>query len=170
MTQLPPLIVMGVSGSGKTTVGKRLAADLNATFIDADDVHSASNKAWMRAGNALDDRRRTEWLTSVGRAMAAARTQGEAVVVACSALKRAHRDILVALVPGTVFIHLVGSRELIAERIHDRVHEFMPSSLLGSQFDALEPPQPDESHLDIDVQLSPAEIVCAIERHFSVEK
>lgn len=162
-TGIPPLIVMGVSGSGKTTVGTRLAADLGATFIDADDLHSAENKDWMRAGNPLDDARRTAWLTSVGEAIASALARGEQVVAACSALKRAHRDVLVSIVPGAVFVHLIGSRDLIAERVKDRVHEYMPASLVGSQFDILEPPGEDEPHIDIDVRLTPQRIVETVE-------
>jgi len=163
---IPPLIVMGVSGSGKTTVGERLALDLDAVFIDADDLHSAGNKEWMRTGNPLDDARRTFWLKAVGAAIAEAHATG-AVVAACSALKRTHRDLLVAAVPDAVFVHLVGSRELIAERIRDRVHEFMPSRLLDSQFDALEAPAPDEPHLDVDIRLTPPQIVAAIEERFA---
>lgn len=166
MPQLPPLIVMGVSGSGKTTVGERLARDLSAEFIDADDLHSDDNKSWMRAGNPLDDERRSAWLRSVGAAIADARGRG-AVVAACSALKRAHREVLVEAVPDAVFVHLVGSRELIAERIEGRVHEFMPSSLLDSQFDALEAPGRDEAHIDIDIQLTPEEIVATVEQTFA---
>lgn len=154
-----PVVVMGVSGSGKSTIGAALAKKIGATFIEGDDVHTADNKAKMAAGFPLDDTDRGPWLEEIGESMAAEIAAGRGVVVACSALKRVYRDVLTAAAPGVVFVHLAGPLDLIAARQRGRDHEYMPLSLLESQFATLEQPGDDERHLDVDVSHTPDEIV-----------
>jgi gluconokinase len=134
------VVVMGVSGCGKTAVGSRLAQELGARFVDADDLHPTENVDKMRAGIALDDADRAPWLALLNSRLREAATAGEPVVLACSALRQRYRDTLAAGVPGLRFVHLTGSRELIAARLAARQHRYMPASLLASQFAALEPP------------------------------
>jgi gluconokinase len=136
----PAVVVMGVSGCGKTAVGSRLAQRLGARFIDADDLHPPANVEKMRAGIALDDADRAPWLALLNARLREAAAAGEPVVLACSALKQRYRDRLGAGVPALRFVHLAGSRELIAARLAARKHRYMPASLLDSQFAALEPP------------------------------
>jgi gluconokinase len=150
---------MGVSGSGKSTVGSLLAGALDAPFHDADDLHPVANKEKMRAGMPLDDGDRYSWLQEVGRVMRDEVKRGESPVVACSALKRAYRDLLRAAVPSVIFLHLAGHRDVVRERMGNRLHEFMPGSLLDSQYATLEPPGNDEAHFDADLTLSPAVLV-----------
>jgi len=154
----PPLAVMGVSGSGKTTVGELLAARLGMPFTDGDDLHPPANRAKMAAGIPLDDDDRAPWLDAVGARLAA----DPAPVVACSALRRAYRDRIRSLAPATVFVHLAGDPSLIGDRIARRHHEYMPASLLASQLALLEPLQADEAGITVDIGPSPAEIVDAI--------
>ena len=137
------LIVMGVSGCGKTTVGSALAARLGWTFCDADDLHSPANVAKMAAGHALDDADRAPWLADVASWIGTHRP----CVVACSALKRRYRDILRN--HGLEFVYLDANRELLEGRVSHRAGHFMPASLLGSQLDALEPPGPDEASITV---------------------
>lgn len=132
---------MGVSGVGKTTVGRELAQRRAVPFIDADDLHGPANVAKMRSGTPLDDADRWPWLDRVGDHLAAA---GE-VVVACSALRRAYRDRLRARAPGTRFVSLVGSPARIAAQIDGRTGHYMPPDLLRSQLDTLEPLGADEA-------------------------
>src|SRR5688572_29150053 len=140
----PPLVVvMGVSGSGKTTVGVTLAQRLGLPFADADDFHSPQNTAKMAAGIPLTDEDRTPWLRSVAGWLAEHADSGG--VVSCSALRRAYRDVLRGDRPGTVFIHLHGEREVLAARLTARPGHFMPATLLDSQIDTLEPLAPDEA-------------------------
>ncbi len=138
----PPLavVVMGVSGCGKTAVGSRLAQRLNARYIDADDLHPPANVEKMRAGIPLDDADRAPWLALLNARLRDAVAAGEAVVLACSALKQRYRDALAAGVPELRFVHLAGSGEIIAARLAARQHRYMPASLLDSQFATLEPP------------------------------
>jgi len=151
--QTPPLVVaMGVSGSGKSTVGAALAQRLGVPFADADDFHPAANIAKMTAGHALDDDDRHPWLESIGEWLAEhARTGG---VMSCSALKRSYRDQLRQHAPTAEFVHLHGSHEVIARRQASRPGHFMPPALLASQFATLEPLAPEESGLVIDVDQS----------------
>ena len=141
------IVVMGVSGCGKSTVGKMLAQRLEAKFIDGDDLHPEENKAKMAAGISLNDEDRWPWLAKVGQSLA----QGEKVVIACSALKRKYRERILEEAPNTVFVHLDGSREVLAERMSSRLNHFMPVTLLDSQLATLEPLEFDEPGLKIDI-------------------
>lgn len=142
------LVVMGVSGSGKSTVGAAIAQRLRVPFADADDFHPASNIAKMSVGQALDDSDRQPWLEAIGEWLA--QHQGGAVV-SCSALKHKYRDQLRQHLSTIEFVHLHGSRDVIARRQASRPGHFMPASLLTSQFATLEPLEPDEHGLVIDV-------------------
>lgn len=144
----PPVVVMGVSGSGKSTVGTALAQRLRVPFADADSLHPQTNIAKMTAGEPLDDEDRYPWLDNVGEWLAA---HGNGGVVSCSALKRSYRDRLRTHCPRAEFLYLHGSAELIARRIAARAGHFMPAALLQSQFDALEPLADDERGYTVDV-------------------
>ena len=148
---------MGVSGSGKSTVGAALAGCLGVPFADADSLHPAANVAKMAAGTPLDDADRRPWLNLVGRWLA----DHDAGVMSCSALKRRYRDQLRSHRADIAFLHLTGSPELIGARQAGRPGHFMPSSLVMSQFDALEPLDPDEHGMAIDVGQSVDSIVDA---------
>jgi carbohydrate kinase (thermoresistant glucokinase family) len=145
---------MGVSGSGKSTVGSLLAAELKLSFVDGDDLHPPENKKKMAAGVALNDADRVPWLDAIAAVLARG-----SVVVACSALKRRYRDRLRAGAPELRLIYLQGTPELLAERLSARKHEFMPAKLLDSQLATLEEPGSDEGALAVDVALAPGEIV-----------
>jgi gluconokinase len=148
------IIVMGVSGSGKSTVGALLARRLDLPFIDGDDLHSEANKRKMARGVPLDDADRVPWLNALAAALA-----GAAVVLACSALKRSYRVRLRQAAAGLRFIYLSGTPAVLAQRLKSRSHEFMPPELLPSQLATLEPPGPDEDALTIDIRLPPEAIV-----------
>lgn len=156
MTHSPLLVVMGVSGSGKSTVGAAVAQRLGVPFADADDLHPAANIAKMSAGIPLDDDDRRPWLETIGRWLT---DHPEGGVVSCSALKRSYRDQLRRHVTDLGFLHLDGTREVITRRQASRPGHFMPASLLTSQFATLEPLQPDEHGLVIDVDQSVDQIV-----------
>lgn len=153
MSALPPLVVMGVSGCGKSTVGSLLAQRLGMPFLDGDDFHPAANKQKMAAGVPLTDADRAPWLGRLGELLAGEADGGATVppVVACSALKRRYRDLLRSYAPGVVFIHLAGTAATIGARMEARAHEFMPRTLLESQFAALEELGADEPHVLGDV-------------------
>jgi carbohydrate kinase, thermoresistant glucokinase family len=157
------VVVMGVSGSGKTTVGQALAARLGWSFEDADDLHPAANVEKMRHGIALTDEDREPWIRAVSGAIRQHVTDGHDVVLACSALRRRHRDAMRDTVPaGAVrFVYLKGTYEEIDRRLRARVGHFMPESLLKSQLDALDPPDATEA-LIVDVTPPVPEIVDAI--------
>ena len=144
----PPLVVMGVSGSGKSTVGAALAQRLRVPFADADDLHPPENIAKMSAGEALNDTDRYPWLEAVGAWLA---DHPDGGVMGCSALKRKYRDQLRGHVPGLRILMLEGSREVIERRQASRPGHFMPASLLSSQFATLEPLAPDEDGVVLDV-------------------
>ena len=144
-----PIVVMGVSGSGKSTVGAALAQRLRVPFADADDFHPPANIAKMTAGEALDDDDRYPWLEAIGQWLA--RHDGDGGVMSCSALKRRYRDQLRRHCPDTVFLHLSGTPEVIGKRQASRPGHFMPASLLASQFETLEPLEADERGVAIDV-------------------
>lgn len=156
-TPPPLLVVMGVSGSGKSTVGAALAQRLAVPFADADDFHPEANLAKMTAGIALDDDDRRPWLEAIGEWLAGQDARGG--VISCSALKRAYRDQLRNHAARLVFVHLHGTREVIARRQASRPGHFMPASLLDSQFATLEPLADDEVGLVIDVAQSVDRIV-----------
>jgi carbohydrate kinase (thermoresistant glucokinase family) len=159
----PPLIVvMGVSGSGKSTVGALLADRLHVPFLDADDLHPITNVDKMTAGVPLTDEDRWPWLEKVGEAMASA--SGTGIVVACSALKRSYRDAIRSEAPEAYFVYLDGSRELLASRLGSREGHFMPATLLDSQLDALEPLGDGEPGIVISVDHSPENIVATLAR------
>lgn len=147
---------MGVSGSGKSTVGAALARRMRVPFVDADTLHPAANVAKMAAGEPLDDEDRYPWLEAVGEWLAAHRDGG---VASCSALKRTYRDQLRAHCPGVEFLHLSGSAELIADRLAARTDHFMPAALLRSQLDTLETLGPDEAGITIDAGREVDEII-----------
>jgi gluconokinase len=140
---------MGVSGSGKSTVGAAVAQRLRVPFADADDFHPDANIAKMTAGHPLNDDDRRPWLESIGDWLAE-RCQGGGVL-SCSALKRTYRDQLRRHCAEVEFLHLVGTPEVIGRRQASRPGHFMPPSLLKSQFDTLEPLEPDERGVDVDV-------------------
>ena len=146
----PALVtVMGVSGSGKTTVGAALAQRLGVPFADADDFHPAANVAKMSAGVPLDDLDRLPWLQTMSLWLADHAATG--AVISCSALKHWYRTILREAAPSQIFVHLDGSPEVVAHRVAGRPGHFMPASLLASQFATLEPLAPDEHGVVIDV-------------------
>lgn len=146
---------MGVSGCGKTTVGELLAKELQVDFIDADDLHSAESKAKMHSGTPITDADRWPWLKRVGDVMKAETEVGRSLVVACSALKRVYRDRLRDAAGTVFFVHLDGPRELLERRLGNRQGHFMPATLLDSQLATLEPLQPDEQGIVLDIALSP---------------
>jgi gluconokinase len=158
----PPIVIMGVQGSGKSTVGRLLADRVGGIFIDGDDLHSSEAKAKMASGHPLTDDDRLPWLTRVAQAMAADLAEGQSVVVACSALKRSYRDLMRKIVPGLLFAELFGDQALVADRLSHRNHEYMPAHLLDSQFETLEPLGDTELGLRIPLTLTPDEIVGAI--------
>ena len=155
---IPNLVVMGVAGCGKSSVGKALAEALGATYLEGDAFHSAKNVALMSAGIPLNDDNRAGWLAALADRLAHAREDGERTVLACSALKRRYRDQLRKGDPDLVFVHLAGSRELITERMSQREGHYMPVSLIDSQFRDLEPPQADERAVHCEITQSPEQI------------
>jgi gluconokinase len=157
------LIVAGVSGSGKTTVGALLAGRLGWRFADADAFHTAANIAKMRAGIPLTDADRWPWLRAIGAWMDERIAAGESAVITSSALKRAYRDALLGGRPEARMIFLSVSRDEAERRLAARHGHFFPERLLGTQFDALEPPQPDEPRVTVVASgPDPAETVAAI--------
>lgn len=155
-------VVMGVSASGKSTVGRLLAKARGATYLDGDDFHPPENVARMAAGQPLTDADRQGWLSALSERLAQARATGEGVVLSCSALKRRYRDVLRQGAPELKLVYLHGRRELLAARIAARTDHYMPPSLLDSQLATLEAPRSDEAALAFDVALAPALIVGAI--------
>jgi len=157
----PAIVVMGVTGCGKTEVGRALAERLGARFIEGDGLHPPENIAKMSAGIPLTDSDRAGWLDRIAAQMAAARAAGEPAVAACSALKRRYRDRLRAPNPGLRFIYLDIDREIAHLRVAARKGHFMPASLVDSQFADLEPPAADEGALALDASYSVGELVSA---------
>ncbi|MEV6588586.1 gluconokinase [Streptomyces acidicola] len=150
------VVVMGVAGTGKTTIGPLLAARLGVPYAEGDDFHPPANIAKMSAGVPLDDTDRWPWLDAIG-AWAHGRA-GLGGVVSCSALKRSYRDRLLAAAPELVFVHLIGDRELVGERMTHRQGHFMPTALLDSQFATLQPLLAEEPGVAVDVAGTPEEI------------
>ena len=163
------VVLMGVSGCGKSTVGEQLAAHLGWRFVEGDSLHPPENVAKMAAGQALNDEDRAGWLGTLADVLAKAREAGQGLVISCSALKRAYRDRLRSGDPQALFVHLDGSQAVIAARIAARTHMYMPASLLESQFAALQPPEPDEHALRLSVQCPPAELIEHIAQHLQAQ-
>jgi len=156
------IVVMGVSGSGKSTVGRLLAQTLRMPFQDGDELHPPDNIARMAAGVPLTDADRQDWLAAIGKRLAAAGGRRDGVIVACSALKRAYRDQLRAAAPDLRLVYLQGPAPLLAERLAARRDHYMPASMLPSQLAALESPGSDEGAIAIDVAQPPEAIVEAV--------
>jgi gluconokinase len=156
------VIVMGVSGCGKSTIGALLASRLRWEFEDADWLHPAANVDKMHSGIPLTDEDRWSWLDAVAAWIDHCRRSGGHGVVACSALKRRYRDILIGDRPDVRLVYLKGDEELIARRIATRHEHFMPRSLLHSQFAALEEPGPDENPFVVSIEPPPHQIVAQI--------
>jgi gluconokinase len=154
------IVVMGVSGCGKSTVAQALALRLGLPFIEGDDLHPPNNVAAMRAGTPLTDENRRGWLQAVAAALAQAENTG--AVLTCSALKRSYRNQLRASAPGLQLVHLTGPQSLLAERLQSRAGHYMPASLLQSQLDTLEPPAADEGALTHSIAQSAQRIVDAL--------
>ncbi|CAL9329875.1 gluconokinase [Streptomyces sp. enrichment culture] len=150
------VVVMGVTGTGKTTIGVLLAARLGVPFAEGDDFHSRASIAKMSGGTPLDDEDRGPWLDTIG-AWARDRTE-DGGVISGSALRRAYRDRVRATAPDIVFVHLTGDRALIEERLARRQGHFMPTELLASQLAELQPLEPDEKGVTVDVSGAPEEI------------
>lgn len=161
-TPLRSLIVMGVSGSGKSTIAEALARRLNWRYEDGDAFHPPANIAKMKAGHPLDDDDRRPWLQAIAAEIDRVGAADGRVIIACSALKRSYRDILVHGRDDVRIIFLDGSRELIAERLKNRKGHFMPPELLDSQFRALEIPQADEPAIAVPIEPPVETIVDAI--------
>lgn len=155
-------VVMGVSGCGKSTVGQALATADGVPFVEGDQYHPPANVAKMSAGQALNDDDRADWLLALQGQVSAARLRGEGLVISCSSLKRRYRDLLRQGDPALRFAHLNGPKELIAARMQARVGHYMPTSLLDSQFRDLEPLQPDEAGITLDIETPPTELVTQI--------
>src|SRR5262249_10934661 len=145
------LIVMGVSGSGKTTIGEKLAGRLNWPYEDADQFHPAGNVAKMGAGHPLTDEDRWPWLKAIAAEIDRVCDAGGRVVIGCSALKRAYRDVLMHNRTDTRLVYLNGTQTLIADRLGRRKGHFMPPGLLTSQFNTLEPPTSDEHPVTVSI-------------------
>lgn len=154
-----PIVVMGVSGCGKSTIAELLAAHYRCRYVDADDLHPLANRGKMAAGIPLGDEDRRPWLRLVGGELARIAHGGSAAVVACSALKRSYRDALREPAPEAFFAHLSGSAEVIRSRLAQRHHAYMPPSLLDSQLQTLQPLEADESGVTVDLALPPQELV-----------
>jgi carbohydrate kinase (thermoresistant glucokinase family) len=156
------VVVMGVSGSGKTTVAALLAAALGCQFQEGDDLHPAENVEKMHGGTPLTDADRMPWLHKIAEEIDGWRAQGESGVLTCSALKRSYRNIIIGDRPDVTLIYLKGSHDLIRRRMAARHEHFMPVAMLDSQFATLQEPTPDEHPIIVDVGGRPAEIAAEI--------
>ncbi|MEM8949038.1 MAG: gluconokinase [Pseudomonadota bacterium] len=157
-------VIMGVCGTGKSTVGQVLAERLDCPFLEGDSFHPPENVAKMRTGTPLDDDDRWPWLDLIGQQITIECQCHDQVIVACSALKRAYRDRLRNFAgDDTLFVLLHGGLDLLQQRLQERTHDYMPPSLLLSQLEALELPEADETALSLDVKASLSDLVQAIE-------
>jgi len=164
------IVVMGVAGSGKTTIASRLAERLRWRFAEGDSFHPPANVARMRDGIALTDEDRWPWLDAIAAWIDSARASGERSVITCSALKRAYRERLAGGPDDVRFVYLKGEYGLVARRMAARTGHYMPLALLQSQYDALEEPRPGESPLVVAIEPSPEEIVAAIVAALGLER
>jgi len=153
------IVVMGVSGCGKSTVAEALARRLGWHFAEADEFHPPANVAKMKSGVPLTDEDRAPWLAAIAAHIDEARASETPTVVTCSALKRRYRDVIVGNRPDVTLVHLKGDYETIARRMAARAHHYMPVSLLQSQFDALEEPADDERAISVSIDQPPERIV-----------
>ncbi|WP_225984675.1 gluconokinase [Noviherbaspirillum aerium] len=163
-------VVMGVSGCGKSKVGGALAQRLGIEHVEGDSDHPPANIAKMAAGMPLDDTDRHGWLLLLQRRINEAANAGRGLVLSCSALKRRYRDLLRAGDPNLFFLHLHGDRDLIAKRMQARADHFMPVTLLDSQFRDLEPLQPDEFGLRVDIGNPPDALIDQALRHLQQQQ
>jgi carbohydrate kinase (thermoresistant glucokinase family) len=161
------VVVMGVSGSGKTTVASLLAERLGCAFQDGDDLHPPANVEKMRSGTPLTDADRLPWLQAIARQIDGWRERGQAGVVTCSSLKRAYRDIIVGNRQGVALVYLKGTKGLIHGRLAARTSHFMPVGLLDSQFATLQEPAEEEQPIVVDIGPAPSEIVSDIVRRLA---
>jgi carbohydrate kinase (thermoresistant glucokinase family) len=164
MAELAGIVVMGVSGSGKSTVGVLLAERLGWPFGDADEFHPPANIAKMRSGTPLTDDDRWPWLAAIAAWIDEGRAKGKPRIVGCSALKRRYRDVLIGARRDVRLVYLQGTKAVIAARMAARRDHFMPPALLDSQFASLEEPSPEENALVVGVEGDPAAIVDEIVR------
>lgn len=152
------VVVMGVSGAGKTTVARILARRLQWDFTDADSFHPAENVERMAKGQALSDEDRYPWLQAIASWIDATRRSGRGGIIACSALKRKYRDVIIGSRPDVQLLYLKATSEVIRDRLANRPGHFFPSSLLDSQFKALEEPSEDENAIVVSVEAAPGAI------------
>src|SRR6478672_6767126 len=164
------VVLMGVSGSGKTTVAALLAAALGCQFQEGDDLHPRENVEKMRSGTPLTDADRMPWLRKIAEEIDGWRARGECGVLTCSALKRSYRDLIIGDRHDVALVYLKGSRDLIHQRMAARHEHFMPIALLDSQFATLEEPMPDEHPITVDVGGRPSEIVGEIVRQLEARQ
>ncbi|WP_244425125.1 gluconokinase [Bradyrhizobium sp. STM 3843] len=164
------LVIMGVSGSGKSTIGEALSARLGWRYEDGDSFHPAANVAKMSAGHPLTDADRWPWLQAIAAEIERCRAAGEHVIIACSALKKAYRDILVHGRDDIRMVYLKGTEALIADRIGHRKGHFMPPGLLASQFATLEPPADEEHPVTVSIDAPVDVIVDRILQKLGIEK
>jgi gluconokinase len=157
-------VMMGVSGSGKTTIAQGVAGREGWRLVEGDSFHPPANVAKMKSGTPLNDEDRWPWLQAIAREIDAIRARGESAVVASSALRRAYRDILIGDRPNVVLVYLKGSKDLIARRMAARKGHFMPPALLDSQFATLEEPSDDEHPIVVSIEPPPDEIVDEVVR------
>ena len=158
------IVITGVTGSGKTTIGRRLATELQWKFFEGDDFHPPANIEKLKRGEPLDDQDRLPWLTAIRNTIRAAIGRGENAVIACSALKESYRR-MIQIIPQVVLVHQQADPELIENRLKQRIGHFMNRNLVRSQFETLEEPQ---AALQIDASLTPEQLVASIRSRLSL--
>jgi gluconokinase len=163
------LVVMGVSGAGKTTIAAHLAAHLEYAFADGDDFQPKTNVAKLARAEPLTDADREPWLAALAEWIGNHHRLGRSTVLACSALKRHYRDTLRTAAPNVLFIHLAVPGDVLAERMKHRIGHFMPAALLVSQLATLEPLEPDERGITVDATAPPAAVVAKVVEHLAAD-